>query len=51
MSHVGARTPRGRLEPAARVISLLSAATEIAASLDRRDALVGVSHECDYQWK
>ncbi|MGH8471178.1 MAG: hypothetical protein ACREVJ_01650 [Gammaproteobacteria bacterium] len=39
----------GRLEPAPRVISLLPAATEIVGSLDRRDALVGVSHECDYQ--
>jgi iron complex transport system substrate-binding protein len=31
-----------------RVISLLPAATEIVASLDMLDALLGVSHECDY---
>ena len=35
-------------EPAARVISLLPAATEIVASLGKLDLLVGVSHECDY---
>jgi iron complex transport system substrate-binding protein len=35
-------------EPAARVISLLPAATEIIASLGKLDLLVGVSHECDY---
>jgi iron complex transport system substrate-binding protein len=35
-------------EPAARVISLLPAATEIVASLGMLDSLVGVSHECDY---
>ena len=32
-----------------RVISLLPAATEIVASLDMLDALLGVSHECDYR--
>ena len=31
-----------------RVISLLPAATEIVASLGMLDALLGVSHECDY---
>jgi hypothetical protein len=30
------------------VISLLPAATEIVASLGMLDALLGVSHECDY---
>ena len=35
-------------EPAARVISLLPAATEIVAALGMLDSLVGVSHECDY---
>jgi iron complex transport system substrate-binding protein len=33
---------------AVRVISLLPAATEIVASLCMLDALLGVSHECDY---
>ena len=33
---------------AVRVISLLPAATEIVASLGMLDALLGVSHECDY---
>ena len=32
----------------ARVVSLLPAATEIAATLGGADMLVGVSHECDY---
>ena len=31
-----------------RVVSLLPAATEIVASLEKLDSLVGVSHECDY---
>jgi len=31
-----------------RVVSLLPAATEIVAALGRLDALVGVSHECDW---
>lgn len=31
-----------------RVVSLLPAATEIVAALDRLDDLVGVSHECTY---
>jgi iron complex transport system substrate-binding protein len=31
-----------------RVISLLPAATEIVAALDQAEALVGISHECDY---
>src|SRR5690242_1988806 len=31
-----------------RVVSLLPAATEIVAGLDMLDALVGVSHECDW---
>ena len=31
-----------------RVVSLLPAATEIVAALGQLDALVGVSHECDY---
>jgi iron complex transport system substrate-binding protein len=31
-----------------RVVSLLPSATEIVCALGRRDALVGVSHECDY---
>ncbi|MGH8590489.1 MAG: cobalamin-binding protein, partial [Gammaproteobacteria bacterium] len=33
---------------AVRAISLLSAATEIVASLGMLDSLLGVSHECDY---
>jgi len=48
MSQVTPARQEGRLEPAARVISLLPAATEIVGSLDMLDALVGVSHECDY---
>lgn len=35
-------------QPATRVISLLPAATEIVASLDKLDVLVGISHECDF---
>jgi iron complex transport system substrate-binding protein len=31
-----------------RVVSLLPAATEIVAALDRLDDLVGISHECDF---
>ncbi len=31
-----------------RVVSLLPAATEIVAALGQTEALVGVSHECDY---
>ena len=31
-----------------RIASLLPAATEIVCALGARDALVGVSHECDY---
>jgi iron complex transport system substrate-binding protein len=33
---------------AARVVSLLPAGTEIVAALGALDALVGVTHECDY---
>ncbi len=32
----------------ARVVTLLPAATEIVAALGAADALVGISHECDY---
>jgi len=39
---------RGQARPAVRAISLLPAATEIVASLDMLDALLGVSHECDF---
>lgn len=38
----------GPTRPAVRAISLLPAATEIVASLDMLDSLLGVSHECDY---
>jgi len=31
-----------------RIVSLLPAATEIAAALGLMDEIVGVSHECDY---
>jgi iron complex transport system substrate-binding protein len=31
-----------------RIVSLLPAATEIAAALDLMDQIVGVSHECDF---
>jgi iron complex transport system substrate-binding protein len=31
-----------------RIVSLLPAATEIAAALDLMDEIVGVSHECDF---
>ena len=31
-----------------RIVSLLASATEIICSLDLRDNLVGVTHECDY---
>lgn len=34
--------------PTPRVVSLLPAATEIVCALGARDALVGVSHECDW---
>jgi iron complex transport system substrate-binding protein len=30
------------------VVSLLPSATEIVCAVGRRDALVGVSHECDW---
>ncbi len=40
--------PRNLSLGGVRVISLLPAATEIVASLDGLDALVGISHECDY---
>lgn len=51
--HEGPRGPmtvhgRSVREEAARPISLLPAATEIVASLGMLDALLGVSHECDY---
>jgi iron complex transport system substrate-binding protein len=36
------------LQDAMRVVSLLPAATEIVAALGCADALVGVSHECDF---
>jgi iron complex transport system substrate-binding protein len=39
-------TASGRALP--RIISMLPAATEIAAALGLADALVGVSHECDH---
>jgi iron complex transport system substrate-binding protein len=39
-SDAGARAPR--------VVSLLPAATELVAALGALDALVGVTHECDY---
>jgi iron complex transport system substrate-binding protein len=42
-------TPAGPCYTAAmRVVSLVPAATEIVAALDMTDALVGVSHECDW---
>ena len=31
-----------------RVVSFLPSATEIVAALGQLDAIVGVSHECDY---
>ena len=31
-----------------RIVSLLPSATEIVCALGLREALVGVSHECDY---
>ncbi|HKF95302.1 MAG TPA: cobalamin-binding protein, partial [Gammaproteobacteria bacterium] len=31
-----------------RIVSLLPAATEIAAALGLMDQVVGVSHECDH---
>ena len=31
-----------------RIVSLLPAATEIAAALGLMDQVVGVSHECDF---
>src|SRR6266705_1767419 len=34
-----------------RIVSLLPAATEIAAALGLMDEIVGVSHECDYPAK
>lgn len=34
--------------PSPRVVSLLPAATEIVCALGAREALVGVSHECDW---
>lgn len=42
-------TPAGACYTApVRVVSLVPAATEIVAVLDMTDALVGVSHECDW---
>ena len=32
-----------------RIVSLLPAATEIAAALGLMEQIVGVSHECDFQ--
>jgi iron complex transport system substrate-binding protein len=37
-----------RHAPSSRVVSLLPAGTEIVAALGAFDALVGVTHECDY---
>ena len=34
--------------PPIRIASLLPSGTELVAALGLRDALVGVSHECDY---
>jgi len=34
--------------PVSRIVSLLPSATEIVCALGLRDALVGVSHECDF---
>ena len=34
--------------PSARIVSLLSAATEIVAALGAADLLVAISHECDF---
>jgi iron complex transport system substrate-binding protein len=34
--------------PSHRIVSLIASATEIVAALGLEDALVGVSHECDY---
>ena len=37
-----------RNTPAQRIVSLLPSATEIVCALGLEDALVGVTHECDY---
>ena len=36
------------LKPTPRIVSLLPSATEIVCALGLEDALVGVTHECDY---
>ena len=40
--------PRGGHNPAPRVASLLPSATESVCALAMGEALVGVSHECDF---
>jgi iron complex transport system substrate-binding protein len=42
------RHPRVELKYVPRIVSLLPAATEIAAALGLIDEVVGVSHECDF---
>jgi iron complex transport system substrate-binding protein len=39
---------KAKLEIVSRIVSLLPAATEIAAALGLMDEIVGVSHECDF---
>src|SRR5712691_12836587 len=45
---VSAKRSIGREVRTMRTVSLLPAATEIAAALGLMDQVVGVSHECDY---
>ncbi len=40
--------PAGDRAPRPRVVTLIASATEIVAGLGLADALVGISHECDY---